>query len=82
MTKQNRREFLGKTTDGLLAGAAVVSVAGSTSANPTLQDESLFEPESFWAEQMKAPDDGKAYGWRRPTRISKVIITNAMPTVA
>ncbi len=70
MKKQNRREFLGKTAGGLVAGAAASGAASSSanSAKPASQDESLFEPEEFWAERMKAPDDGKSYGWFIDTR--------------
>ena len=31
-------------------------------------DQAEFQPEEFWAERMKAPDDGKSFGWFIDTR--------------
>ena len=48
---------------GLAAGAA--GAAGTTSARAP---QDLFLPESDWIDRMKAPEDGKRYGWVVDTR--------------
>lgn len=68
MTDHNRREFLGKTAGGLIAGASAGGATNSASAEPAPSQDEFFEPEEFWAERMKAPDDGKAFGWFIDTR--------------
>ena len=49
----------------VLRGAAAAGLGG---AAVTGTDEDLFLPEEVWAERMKAPDDGKRYGWVVDTR--------------
>ena len=63
----NRREFLGTAAGALAAGAAAAKADSSPQETPT-KPEDLFQPEEFWAERMKAPDDGKKFGWLIDTR--------------
>ncbi|MEM7454091.1 MAG: 4Fe-4S dicluster domain-containing protein [Planctomycetota bacterium] len=71
MTKQNRREFLGKTA-GTVAGAAAAGALSSDAeahaAAPKDDPASYFQPKSYWEDRMTAPDDGKKYGWFIDTR--------------
>ena len=39
-----------------------------TNQKPKNDQETEFQPEEFWADRMKAPDDGKSYGWFIDTR--------------
>jgi len=51
------------------AAAAVGAAALDANAAPLKQpDNPLFQPEAYWAERMKAPDDGKKLGWFVDTR--------------
>lgn len=71
MTDKNRREFLGTAAAGVAAGAAALTGAQAKAASTAPQDQDqadLFQPEEDWAELMKAPDDGKAFGWFIDTR--------------
>ena len=54
-SSSNRREFL-KT-------AAVSAAAATASSSSQADANEKFQPEEFWRERMKAPDDGKKYGW-------------------
>ena len=68
MTKQNRRQFLGKAATGLAAtGVAAESLASEPADSQTNEDD-LFQPESDWKELMEPPDDGKKCGWFIDTR--------------
>ena len=65
----SRREFIG--TAGVLAGGLVAkSVADAPAEDKTDEGsvEDLFQPEEYWSERMKAPDDGKKFGWFIDTR--------------
>ena len=61
----SRREFM--------AGAAGMMAAGSmasdnSAASDAVDVSHLFQPESYWSDRMKAPEDGKKYGWFIDTR--------------
>jgi len=63
-SKADRRDFL-KKSSAALAAAPLAHVAGRGAddvAEPTT-DEAKFQPEEYWRERIKAPDDGKKYGW-------------------
>ena len=60
----NRREFLQKTT-AVVGAAQLESQAGAAAAETANQK---FQPESFWKDRMKAPDDAKKLGWFVDTR--------------
>ncbi len=60
----NRRDFLTKVSLAL----PIVSVAADAAAQDSGQAEDNFQPEEFWRERMKAPDDGKRLGWFVDTR--------------
>ncbi len=67
--KQNRREFLGAA--GVAATGALA--AGAHAANePSVDNQddpsSYFQPQEYWEDRIKAPDDGKKYGWFIDTR--------------
>lgn len=59
----NRRDLLA----GSLAGGLGAGALGAEALQPA-QDDSLFLPKEVWEERMKAPDDGKKYGWVVDTR--------------
>lgn len=66
---KTRREFLNTASvasAGLVAGsiAAKSGPQGEEATTP----EDLFQPEEYWADRMKAPEDGKKYGWFIDTR--------------
>ncbi|MEM7517631.1 MAG: 4Fe-4S dicluster domain-containing protein, partial [Planctomycetota bacterium] len=58
-----------KRTDrrAFLTGVAAAAAAGSAEAQ-NLSENDLFLPEEAWRDRMKAPDDGKRYGWIVDTR--------------
>ena len=59
----DRRDFVKK------AGAALGAAALAASAAAQEQERRpVFQPESYWKERMKPPDDGKRYGWIVDTR--------------
>ncbi|MEZ6097016.1 MAG: 4Fe-4S dicluster domain-containing protein [Pirellulaceae bacterium] len=63
----SRREFL-KKSSGAAAALPILS-AGLQETTETRQDSSdLFQAEEHWRERIKAPDDGKRYGWFVDTR--------------
>ena len=63
-SESTRRELLSGTAGALTAGI----VSGLPKAPATESSEAKFQPEEFWAERMKAPDDGKRLGWFVDTR--------------
>lgn len=63
-TKHNRRDALKKG----LAAAAAAGALGSEARAGDDDSASKFFPEEYWRERMKAPDDGKRYGWIVDTR--------------
>jgi len=46
-------------------GAAGIAASPKQDAD---QDNELFQPESYWQDRMKPPEDGKKYGWFVDTR--------------
>lgn len=60
-----RRDFLRKSAAGAAAAAAATPDAGEAQA---LSPEDLFQPEKYWKDRIKAPDDGKKFGWFIDTR--------------
>lgn len=56
-----RRDFLKVAATGAAAAAA-------SAALPADASEVTFQPEEVWRDRMKAPDDGKRYGWLVDTR--------------
>lgn len=71
-TNPGRRKFLGTAVGA--AGAFGVATAGGANAQShaaqtaTETSEDLFQPQEYWQDRMKAPDDGKKYGWFIDTR--------------
>ena len=63
---KNRREFLGAAAIG--ASAAGMARAGQSGGESDSDVASKFQPKERWEERMKAPDDGKKYGWFIDTR--------------
>lgn len=61
----DRRDFLKKASAAL---AIIPAAAGVTDAALPSDAESKFQPEEYWADRMKAPDDGKKLGWFVDTR--------------
>ena len=62
----DRRDFVRKTLAAGAAGSLVGNVSAQTSAKKTPSVQ--FQPEEVWRDRMKAPDDGKKYGWLVDTR--------------
>ena len=61
----NRRDFL-KKASAALAILPAANVASAATADDISSDK--YQPESFWKDRMKAPDDGKKLGWFVDTR--------------
>lgn len=63
--RTSRRQFLGAAS-----GALAFTGAASTEANENTEKtpESFFQPEEYWKDRIKAPEDGKRYGWFIDTR--------------
>ncbi len=64
---QNRREFLTNKTASQPEPATVDSPVQEPQSEKG-NNQPLFQPESFWSQRMKDPDDGKKYGWLIDTR--------------
>lgn len=63
----SRREFLRRSAAALpLAAAAAASEAKADEAAPAEGDK--YQPEAFYRDRLKAPDDGKKFGWFVDTR--------------
>ena len=60
----DRRRFL-KSAAALPAAGVV---GASSRADEHAEQDSAFQPEAFWKDRMKSPDDGKKYGWFIDTR--------------
>jgi Fe-S-cluster-containing dehydrogenase component len=58
-----RREFL-KQAAAIGAAAGI----GAETVDDPVSVEDLFQPEEYWQDRMKAPDDGKDFGWFVDTR--------------
>lgn len=71
--REDRRQFIKRAAGGLAAGQ-LASQANAQSDPPKSGDSTnekegdLFQPESFWKERIKAPDDGKQLAWFVDTR--------------
>ena len=65
-TQKNRREFIQQSA-GLAAIGAATNLTGD-SKQESAQENELFQPEEFWKDRMKQPDDGKNFGWFVDTR--------------
>ncbi|MCH2118698.1 MAG: 4Fe-4S dicluster domain-containing protein [Pirellulales bacterium] len=64
---EDRRDFLKKASAALVILSAHETGAEATQpANPQKSD--LFQPESFWADRIMPPEDGKRLGWFVDTR--------------
>jgi len=63
--KTDRRDFLKKAA---IALPIVAVSSSSTDATEIESPDSKFQPEEYWADRMKAPDDGKRLGWFVDTR--------------
>jgi ferredoxin len=68
--ENDRRDFLKKASAALviLPLAEAATVAGETEPLDDSKSSGRFQPEEFWRERMKAPDDGKKLGWFVDTR--------------
>ena len=68
--KKDRREFLGVA--GVAAASGILSAKSGTqepaTADGVVDPSSYFQPKSYWEDRIKAPDDGKKYGWFIDTR--------------
>ena len=60
----SRRQVLGAAVGGIAAGAT--GRADDKAAVPSPED--LYQPEEYWADRMKAPEDGRKLGWFIDTR--------------
>ena len=55
-----RRDFLRKTAAGVGAASALTPESGEAQ---DFSPSDLFQPEEYWKDRIKAPDDGKKFGW-------------------
>lgn len=62
-SQKTRRDFL-KTGLAAAAAGGVAGAAGAQDGGTSVR----YMPEEHWRERMKAPDDGKKYGWVVDTR--------------
>jgi tetrathionate reductase subunit B len=62
--KTTRRDLL----TGAIAAATAATALDAEAVPTQPADNPLFQPESYWSERMKAPDDGKKLGWFVDTR--------------
>ncbi|MDA0590457.1 MAG: twin-arginine translocation signal domain-containing protein [Planctomycetota bacterium] len=60
-----RRDFLRKTAAGVGAASALTPESGEAQ---DFSPSDLFQPEKYWKDRIKAPDDGKKFGWFVDTR--------------
>ena len=63
-SKPSRRDFLQQTAVGL----PIVHLAAAGTASEAEPVSPKFQPEELWRDRMKAPDDGKKFGWFVDTR--------------
>jgi tetrathionate reductase subunit B len=59
-TNSSRRDFIKKAGLGVAAGAGAAALSGEAEAQEPL---AKILPEEHWRDRMKAPDDGKKFGW-------------------
>ena len=64
----SRRDFLERASAALVILGAKPSQAAEETAEESTDKNPLFQPEEYWADRIKAPDDGKKYGWFVDTR--------------
>ena len=60
----DRRRFLAKAS----AALAIVSTPTPAEARSDVDSKSKFQPEAYWKDRIRAPDDGKRFGWFVDTR--------------
>ena len=67
--ESDRRDFLKQASAGLtILSAAEVGRAADGPTSAGAASSGKFQPESFWQERMRPPDDGTKYGWFVDTR--------------
>ena len=64
----SRRDFLERASAALVILGAKPSQAADEATEESTDKNPLFQPEEYWADRIKAPDDGKKYGWFVDTR--------------
>ncbi len=64
---QSRREFLQAVPQVSLVALGATAKSGGKVSDPGSVDDK-FQPEKYWKDRIKAPDDGKRYGWFVDTR--------------
>lgn len=62
----SRRDFLKNSSAALVVLGAASAVEGGQDQGT--DENSLYQPEERWKDRMKAPEDGKKYGWFIDTR--------------
>ena len=63
----DRRGFLKEVTAAVAAGGTAAASSRAEAEPPPVRSDK-FQPESFWADRMEPPDDGKKLGWFIDTR--------------
>ena len=67
--ESERRDFLKRASAGLtILSAAEVGRAADGPGSADAAAPGKYQPESFWKERMRSPDDGTRYGWYVDTR--------------
>lgn len=65
----SRRQFIAGAAAGAAFGlGTAVSANAAEQENLQQEIESPFQPESYWKDRMKDPEDGKKFGWLIDTR--------------
>ena len=64
--RPSRRDLLKQASAALVVVSTSSADASADTSSPDVS--SKFQPQEYWEERMKAPDDGKRYGWFIDTR--------------
>lgn len=64
----SRRRFLEDASAALVVLGAVTTNSTAESEPAKKEPNELFQPEEYWKDRIKPPDDGKRYGWFIDTR--------------
>jgi Fe-S-cluster-containing dehydrogenase component len=65
-SSDDRRDFLRRASAALTILPIAATVGESAEVADPISDK--FQPKEYWEERIKAPDDGKRYGWFVDTR--------------
>lgn len=64
-TTHSRRQFIQQSAGIAALGAGAAALQNESAVE---EENELFQPKEYWEDRIKAPDDGKKYGWFVDTR--------------